>query len=242
MKNTALNINNVTHLWKVAGEAFEGYKENSSYEYSLIKNSEWPNRIWTNKVLTKDAADEIKLEMEKDQRLTFSFFNKGNEKSALLTGDGFTLKSKQYGMSLPLESKFKIEKNIDFVRVNDKVNALLWSSTFFEAFKYRVGVETIIKTSKEVQYFLVYHQQEIVGTIALLITNDVIGIHSLGILPSQRKKGLAKEIMHYVLNNSIEQNHRLATLQASEMAKNIYLKMGFSIDFIMENYTLKNDL
>ena len=60
-----------------------------------------------------------------------------------------------------------------------------------------------------------------------------------GIIPSQRKKGYGKEVMYNVLNLLIDNNYDLATLQASEMAKNMYSKMGFSLDFIMENYKLK---
>ena len=88
-------------------------------------------------------------------------------------------------------------------------------------------------------YYLIMNEETLVGTIVLLGTNATIGIHSLGIIPSQRKKGYGKEIMHTVLNRAIDETYDMATLQASEMARNMYANMGFSLDFIMENYTLK---
>ena len=70
-------------------------------------------------------------------------------------------------------------------------------------------------------------------------TGKTLGVHALGIDPDQRKQGYATEIMHHVLNKGIDQGASTATLQASEMAKNMYLKMGFTHDFLMENYQLK---
>lgn len=65
-------------------------------------------------------------------------------------------------------------------------------------------------------------------------------MHSLGIIPQKRKQGFATEIMRHTLNKAIDQNLSLATLQASEMAKEMYLKLGFSLDFLMKNYGVAN--
>ena len=51
-----------------------------------------------------------------------------------------------------------------------------------------------------------------------------------------RKRGFAEETMAYILNKAIDNQVEYAYLQASELGKNIYLNMGFVMDFIMRNY------
>ena len=239
MNNTTLNINNLTHLWKVAGHAFQGFNEGADYTISKIKNTEWPNRIWTNKPLTQTIVKGIGNEIENDPNLTFSYFNKSKEKNPLISKDTFTLKSVQHGMSSPITGMLKARREMDFKRVIDSTDAASWSTAFFQAFQYQIATETILNTKENIPYFLVHHQNELVGTVVLFTTNDVLGIHSLGIIPSQRQNGFAKDIMHHILNKVVGQNISLVTLQASEMARSMYLKMGFTTDFLMENYTLK---
>lgn len=238
MKNTRLNIDNLTSLWTLAGQNFEGFTEHVDYSLSAIENSEWPNKIWTNQALTPKSISAIKKNMD---NLVFSFFNEQKEPNSLIKNADFKLKFCQYGMSLSLIKRFRTEKKLKFIRVHEETNAQLWSTSFSKAFGYSISIETILKTNEDIQYYLIYHQENLVGTIVLFITNKVAGIHCLGILPSQRKKGFATEIMHHVMNMIIDQDCNLAVLQASEMAKNIYLKMGFSIDFLMENYILKSN-
>ena len=239
MKNTLLNIYNLGQLWKLAGTASKGFKEHSNYSLSTVKNSEWPNRIWTNNALSQDTIQDIKSEMNRNKHITFSYFNDLRREPKLIHNGGFKLKSIQYGMSLPLHSKFKIEKNLILKKVNDKANAVLWSQAFHNAFGYKISAETISKTSDTINYYLIMNKDILVGTIILLATNKTLGIHSLGIIPSERKKGYGKEIIHTVLNRAIDESYDLATLQASKMAKNMYSNMGFSLDFLMENYSLK---
>lgn len=238
MNNIKLNINNLTRLWKMAGETFESYFEDEDIFCSQINNSEWPNRVWTDKTLSEDTILKIKSRMENESGLTFSYFSENKKRNPLRNNKHFVLKSVQYGMSLPLTNKFNTQKQIDFKKVTCKTDAELWSKSFYEAFNYNINTETVLRTKNDIQYSILYHEKELVGTIVLFITEKVAGIHSLGILPAKRKQGLATDIMHEILNTSIDQDFTLATLQASEMAKKMYLKIGFSLDFLMENFQL----
>lgn len=239
MKHKLLNIYNLGQLWKLAGSSLNGFKENTSYSVSTINNSEWPNRIWVKNNLSKETIQEIKSEMSLNKQIKFSYFNDDEEEVSLIHNNSFKLKSTQYGMSLPLHSKLKVEKNLILKKVSDKVTLELWSQIFQDAFGYKISVETISNTSDTIEYYLIMNKKAVVGTIIILATDTTLGIHSLGIIPSQRKKGYAKEIVSTILNKAIDSNFKLATLQASEMAKNMYIKLGFSIDFIMYNYTLE---
>ena len=128
-----------------------------------------------------------------------------------------------------------------FCRVENPEQARQWATTFGQAFGYDFGANTVLETMLGVPYYLVYHGESLVGTVILYVTGQVAGIHALGIPPEKRKQGYATEIMYFTLNMALESGSDIATLQASEMAKNMYLKIGFTTDFLMQNYKLKQD-
>ncbi|MDC6361661.1 MULTISPECIES: GNAT family N-acetyltransferase [Flavobacteriaceae] len=238
MNTTVLNIDNLTQLWSLAGETFHGYHNHEGIHTSTIENSQWPNRIWTNAVLSEKSLQKIEAQMKSNKGMTFSNFNLDSTKNASIAEAGFSLKSIQYGMSLPLDTAFETQRKIELVRVAHDLEADLWSNIFFKAFNYKISAETILKTATDIPFFLVYHEEEPVGTVIMYTTGTILGVHALGIDPDHRKQGYATEIMRHVLNMGLAQGASMAALQASGMAKNMYLKMGFSHDFLMENYQL----
>lgn len=145
----------------------------------------------------------------------------------------------QYGMSLELKNNFKPSKDLRLKKAETTNEIGLWCKAFKQAFNYSISEPTLEKTKNTIPYFLVYDNKDLVGTIILYITGNTAGVHSLGIIPEMRKKGYATEIMYQILNQAIKENAKTATLQASEMAKNMYSGMGFSTDFLMHNYQLK---
>ncbi|WP_431125912.1 GNAT family N-acetyltransferase [Flagellimonas flava] len=241
MKKITTNIQNLTRLWKVAGEQFHGYKQEGQISSSFIPESEWPNKIWTEVHLSEDIMAELKDTMEQNPQLTFSCFNPNAADNPVLAKHNFELQFNQTGMSMPLNSKFTTQKKLDFKRVETAVQAALWSTAFMSAFGYDFGTRTLEKTLDKIPYYLVYHNKELVGTVILYKTGKIAGVHALGIIPEKRKQGYATEIMYNILNKAIEDGSEWATLQASDMAKNMYLKMGFNVDFLMQNYKLKQD-
>lgn len=240
MKKVELNINNLTTLWKIASASYQRYFSDEHFEYAYIKNTQWPNRVWIKNPSSIHFFEKIKEKIGKPYKdLTFSYFNTHSKNIFLKNKHNLKLKSVQYGMSLPLKNKFITQKKIHFKQVENENEAQAWSNSFQKSFGYNISSQIILKTKEHIPFYLVYLEQELIGTVILFVTKNVVGIHSLGILPKKRKQGFATEIMHHILNKSIDKNLTLATLQASEMAKAMYLKIGFSIDFLMENYQLK---
>jgi GNAT superfamily N-acetyltransferase len=236
MNRKALNISNLNQLWTVAGKVVDGYRETEQFFIFKADNLEWPNRIWTKQRLNEQLIQKIKTELLVGFPLVFSHFKETNEDYSPLLEKAFKLKFRQTGMSLRPESTYRVEKKINLRKVSTKSDAKIWSTSFKEAFRYKISEGIIEGSWDEISYYLAYYEGEVVGTIVLFVTDNVLGIHSLGIVPAHRKKGLAQSIMGQVLNNALEQNYDLISLQASDMARDMYLQMGFSIDFIMENY------
>ncbi|MGB2129036.1 MAG: GNAT family N-acetyltransferase [Flavicella sp.] len=237
MNPTKKNIYNVTTLWKTSGETFAGYSADIDFELSYIKNSEWPNKLWVKPAFTTPNFKTISNEMRSNPDLTFSYFRKKVEKP--LDENSLILKSTLYGMNLPLQNKFSVGKTVTLKRVENLDMALAWSEAFYSAFRYRITPNTIEKTKKYFAFYGAYEGEKIIGTVLLFITDKTAGIHSLGIVHSERKKGHATAIMKLILNKALDLNCNLASLQSSKMGKNIYLSMGFQIDFLMDNYRIK---
>lgn len=242
MESIQSNIINLTSLWKSVTQPFNTYNEDKNIGYCFVPNSQWPNKIWLKKAHDPTILNDIKLLLKSElDGLTFSYFDIDSSEQNQMIFDyhGFDETSIQYGMSLKLKEKLKTSKQLDLQQITHIEDSKKWSQTFEKAFGYKISEETIKKTYPNINYYLIYDYEDIVGTMICHQTLATIGIHSLGIVPYMRGKGYATQIMHKVINMGLEQGCNLATLQASKMAKSMYEKMGFTTEFIMRNYKLK---
>ncbi|WOD43563.1 GNAT family N-acetyltransferase [Hwangdonia lutea] len=242
METIQLNIQNLTSLWKSATQPFKTYNEDKNIGYCFVPNSQWPNKVWLKKEHNPEILKEIEMLLKAELvGLTFSYFDLDDKKQNKIIFDypGFYEVSIQFGMSLKLSKKVKTSKQLKFYLVTNPEDTLKWSQSFHQAFGYKISDKTINKTYHHINYYLIYDQENILGTVISFQTGSTIGIHSLGILPNMRGNGYATEIMYNLLNKGIEQGCNLATLQASKMAKSMYEKIGFTTEYIMRNYKLK---
>ena len=114
-----------------------------------------------------------------------------------------------------------------------------WEALFEQAFGYRISPKLLLPNYENGGFFTAYSQGSPIGTCLLHTSGkEVVGIHAVGILPERRSQGLAQQLMHLVLNQSLEQGFAYATLQASTMGKGLYVKLGFQADFLLINYAL----
>ncbi|TWF31835.1 acetyltransferase (GNAT) family protein [Chitinophaga polysaccharea] len=238
---TEKNIHNLTSLWTLAGNAAGQYFQQNDFSYCLVPGSEWPNRIWLNNhadaATIRTVADVIK---NTPVPLTVSYWNHTQQDlHPVFEQLGFSVKSEQTGMSLKLDKAFEQLNRLNLVRITTPEQAAAWEALYPLSFGYRITADILNKTSEDVQYYLVYHQQEAMGTAIVHETGNLMGIHGVGIVPAYRKQGFAEEVMAILLNSALAQQKEMATLQSSAMGKNIYLKLGFAADFKMTNYQLK---
>ncbi len=245
MKNISkLNIENLTSLWKIVSIPFQGFFPGDEFDYCQIQNSDWPNRLWFNQNENeKSLKKAIKIIRSSSINLSFSYWDDFNSPiNQLIEKSGFTKKSTQIGMSLKLNQKFQEQNRLSFQIVTEQDQAKLWANLYPQSFGYLITDKILIKTSREVQYYLIYFENKPIGTAITIQTANIIGIHGVGIIPEMRKRGFAEEIMYIILNRAIDQKIEYATLQSSTMGKGIYLKMGFSDIFCMTNYLLINTI
>ncbi|NJB72229.1 ribosomal protein S18 acetylase RimI-like enzyme [Saonia flava] len=241
--NTLINANigNLTSLWKTVAVPFGSYFKTPDFEYCTIKGSEWPNRLWFNQNLTQETMDLTLAKLATvPVNITLPIWNiYDNSDDGILRRNGFKTKFGQIGMSLKPDKLLDIETDIKIKLVTNEHEAKLWSELFIKSFGYVISLETISKTFNEIDYYIAYDHNKAVGTALVHKTNTVLGIHSMGIPPEMRRQGHAENIMKLLINKTIEDGYGLITLQASEMGKNLYLKLGFHEQFLIKNYTLQ---
>lgn len=234
------NIENLTSLWKTASTPFGSYYKNQAFDYCLINNSDWPNRLWfkqeVNKIIVEKAIEKLS---GIESAMTVPYLHTYDHKLLqYLETAGFKKKFEQTGMCLKLDKPFKLQQNLVIQLVSNAADAKVWAELYPKAFKYKISQETVMNTFKNIDYYLAYWENEPVGTAILIQTNKVSGVHGVGIVPAMRRLGFAEQIMKQLINMSIETNSKYVTLQASEMGKNIYLKLGFEEQFVIKNYVL----
>lgn len=234
------NINNLTDFWKTVGTPFLSYHKNDTFEYCKIENSGWPNKLWLRNDITKNNLPEIIKTMQSNSGLILPYWDIFGTKSyEILDAYGFTLKTEQVAMALKLDQKFALQNTLSFKKIDNEQDAKIWSDLYPNAFGYVISKEILIHNHTDVHFYLVFQDNQPIGTFMLFQTGNNIGIHGVGVIPEMRRKGFAEEIMKFALNLSIDLKADYALLQASAMGKDIYTRLGFEDLFIIKNYVLK---
>ncbi len=244
MKNSELiqaNIKNLTSLWKTAGMPFKSYVEDTDFDYCIVPNSEWPNRLWFNREIKNEKTIQSALDTmtSASTDLVLPWWDLYNQYSyKLLEENGFRKQFEQVGMSLRLKNSYQEPKRLQIITVSTESQAELWATIYPRAFGYQISRDILINTLGDIDYYLALYQDQPVGTAIQFNTNNISGIHGVGVIPEMRRKGFAGEIMRFLLNRAADTEAEYVTLQASDMGKGLYLKLGFEEQFIIKNYRL----
>lgn len=241
MNRVKSNIDNLTSLWRTVSEPDNGYINAEEFDSCVIKYSEWPNKLWFNHEIKQGM---VKVARERllslPVRLTLPYWDIYKSNSyELLEQNGFKLKFEQLGMSLKLQHSFTESRVLKIREISNVEEAVLWSDLFSKSFGYFISPLLIRRSYGNTTFYLAYHENEAVGTGILHTTNNVTGIHSVGVIPEHRRKGFADKIMKLLINQSIILKSEYATLQASNMGKGLYSKLGFETHFGIRNYVLQ---
>lgn len=235
------NINNLVSLWETVGDSIQKTTSEKGFSYCQVSGSEWPNRLWFHEDGKKKETLKAAIETVRGTSIPLSVCYWGKESDtfqSVMEAAGFVKKSEQIGMSLRLEQEFESPGRIRLRSVASERDARIWAEIYPKNFGYAISATTLLKTGSSIPFYLIYLEGQPIGTAIAYPTENVIGIHGLGILPQFRKQGFAEEAMGILVNNALHYNIKWATLQSSSMGKNMYLKLGFTEDFLMMTYKL----
>ncbi|WP_025743842.1 GNAT family N-acetyltransferase [Aquimarina pacifica] len=236
-----LNIQNLTSLWKEASIYNNSFVENNLFKYAAIENRNWPNRLWFSNTPEQDtlllAKDKV---FSKFPDLIIPYWDiPEHDLTPLFKQNGFVTLFEQIGMSLKTNSLFEEKKEVSITRVSTKSDSILWSTLFKLSFGYEIHPNILTNTHRKINFYIAYHKGKSIGTAITYQTNTVTGIHGVGIIPNGRRKGIANELMKILINISIRKKSKYITLQASDMGKGLYIKLGFEEQFLIKNYALQ---
>lgn len=238
---TNKNIDNLTSLWKTVGKSVGSYFEEPEFNYCIVNDSEWPNRIWfKNKVNIKILEAAVRFMSQKSIGLTIPYWDINNDDfNGLFERLNLELKFMQVGMSMKLDKKFDFNERLLIKQITSSEDINEWVDIYPQAFGYKISKEVLISSDGNTKYYLAFLDRKPIGTAIVHYTKNIAGVHGVGVIPSARRKGFAEEIMKYVINESIDNEMEYSTLQASEMGKGIYLRLGYLEDFTINNYVLR---
>lgn len=245
MKNTDLvkdNIDNLTTLWKTVATPLLSYHKNDPFEFSQIKKSGWPNRLWFREDVTEENLPQILEIIKNNPGLVIPYWDVfGSNSNEIFEKNGFEIRNQLVAMALKLDKKFPVQNNLIFKRVLNEEDATTWSDIYPLSFNYVISKETLVHNYENTKFYLVHLDENPIGTLTLFQTGKIMGIHGVGVIPEMRKRGFAEEIMKFAINEAIDANAEYAQLQASALGKGIYTKLGFEDLFVITNYFLNSN-
>ena len=105
-------------------------------------------------------------------------------------------------------------------------------SVLVEAFEMPKEVAVRLMTPRALdiagaEFYVGYVDGAPVASSALIATDAVAGVWSVGCLPSHRRRGLGEAMTWHTVCRGVETGCDIANLQASEMGQRIYERMGF---------------
>ncbi len=133
-------------------------------------------------------------------------------------------------MVLPLEKmQFNESRPVEVLTQPDNLTS--WAQACSNAFGYSIAPEALLPllTNPNATLFSYKVDGAIAGTAIAFQSDDIMGVHQLSVDPNFRGQGIAKTLMHHLVDFAKRQNTRLMTLQASKAGLPLYQQMGFSM-------------
>jgi ribosomal protein S18 acetylase RimI-like enzyme len=240
------NISNLTALWR----AFGTVGVEAEQPLVATRSASWPHRCWFEMHGGDSALAAVAGVLD---RLPAGFIvpvwdgPQAASLETLLAAQGYRETFRQTAMSLRLEDYRRHRgaapastdpARLVLQRLDSIESVLTWCGVGSEAFGYCIDPEAIADAlaTPGLELYLGLIGGEAVATGLLLQTGEVVGIHQVGVSGAVRGLGLARELMHRLLERSVDCGASCVTLQASEAGAPLYRSMHFDELFTIRNY------
>lgn len=234
-----LNIGNLTRLWKKMGAQVTAVQPSGSLNTSIS----WPYRVWLDGITEKNNALEIVNHFSDiPPHAIVPVWHATDDAIAgqrIFSEHGFELRLSQTAMFLDLKDYQPTTcPAIQIEQVQSPKETEVWTNIASEAFGYVIDVNVIrrIAGDPEIRLLLVYDNDEPAATALLFKTENILGVHLVGVPEKHRGKGLAYALMQRVIEHGYLWGARYITLQASSAGIGIYKKLGFKQQFFINSY------
>ncbi|MCJ8295737.1 MAG: GNAT family N-acetyltransferase [Colwellia sp.] len=208
------NLNNLNEYWQAL---------DVSEQDGLFAHTSWPNKQWHADFSLPSYKASVSLPKDK----TFSTITDINDQEL----SGFSVKSQLVIMNLSLANNQTALGQIhpQIVKLSSKENAATWATACGLAFGYVIDADVIqaLLNNPEASVWAYMVDGEIAGTAISYSSDNTLGIHQLGTVPSFRKMGIADALMKHLLAQASSEGFNTVSLQASKAGLHLYEKMGF---------------
>ncbi|NOY83571.1 MAG: GNAT family N-acetyltransferase [Nitrospirae bacterium] len=236
------NIDNLTSLWKcMASNAFKVKSAHMLHAASAPTNRLWFD--WASQPQPEDIDVLIKKAIENTRHCTIPTWGQKSDRLAkTLHSRGLEIAFEQTAMVLSLKEIKNSTLSTTRVRpVKTTQEMQVWAevaSQVFGEFGESISVPLVqrMTANKHMHLIMAWHNKEAAGTGLIYEAHGVSGIHYIGILPAYRRRGIARQIMKHLIHLIRMRHCEYATLQASEMAEDLYRQLGFTRQFTISNF------
>lgn len=253
------NLINLTRLWRKYGVQDLSLAGESGL-IELSANPQWPYRVWREQSIANTAINTagellswLKLipesHLENATVPVWPFYlessdshNQVSELARRLEAHGWQCAFSQTAMYLPLQAldteRLTTRESFSLEQVHESQQLKTWVSIASEAFGYRIHQPVFegLLVDPNIQILLGVFDGEPVATALLYQTENVIGLHQMGVGKAFQGRGFAKSMMHELLLSSVRARADSIVLQASQAGKPLYDSLGFKTQFTIRNY------
>ena len=206
-------------------------------------NPNLPNDIFFDKLtnitcLSEKMIDDSLVLFEKNKTQPFVYVLENPKLEELLHKKNFRLYDTHHVMkkSVPSEVEHSPVHHIT------RKDSLLWTEVFcnsYDCLDWTEEVNSIVRNSvSDVEYLVDYDYNA--SCVALYEKNSILGLYCLGTIPEHRKKGLAKSLLNYALNQVRDKNLDFLMLEtyARDNLLKFYSDLGFEQIYEKKVYTI----
>ncbi len=209
----------------------------------LFLNPHLPNDIFFDKLtnvtcLSEKMIDDALYLFQRHNTRPFIYVLNNPSLEELLRKKGFTFYDTQHVL------KKSTDNNLENPPIHHiaRKDSLLWADIFCKSYdcpEWIDEVNAIVRKSvSEVEYLV--DSENNASCVALYEKNSVLGLYCLGTVPEKRRKGLAKLLISYALNQVKTKKLdflMLETYQRDALLE-FYLKLGFEKVYEKKIYTI----
>lgn len=153
----------------------------------------------------------------------------------MLEVNGFTYKYKLPAMTLNLDDikNMNYQNGIIVKNVCSHEDMKTWKRLVHETKDFsdqdiQLFVDHIqSKSAESIKYYIGYYFEKPVGICMVIEHQNCVSLHFLGTLLEYRRNGIGFALTHHALIQAKERGFKQALLLSSDMAKSLYLKLGF---------------
>jgi ribosomal protein S18 acetylase RimI-like enzyme len=219
-------------------------EENILNERKLHFSNSWPNRFWMEyNYDSEDLKEAIRMNSIKNKSYILSLWEYDEEifhKSIKeLESNDYKVLFEQIGMYLDINRINEDEMgNLEVKFVKDKNDIDTWTEIASQSFGATIDKDIIDKIARDENIYLLlgYKNDMVVATTLLYKSDDVMGVHLVGVPSEHRGQGIAENIMKRAIAFSRDKSINTMVLQASSLGLGIYKRLGFEENFILRNY------